>query len=333
MNILITGSTGFVGSFIVEYALKENVNVVGTIRKTSSLQYLQDERINFIEIDFRSIESIQKCLGEFQSRFGNIDYVIHNAGITKTTKPSDYNLVNYQYTVNLIKALEASSHQLKKFTYISSMAASAPGNEISGEPISIDDLDEPVSAYGWSKKNTEVFLEEECNIPYLILRPPPVFGPRDKDMLDVFKIVNKNLEIYIGGKRQLLSFIYVKDLARAIVKSTLSSLSSKKYFLSDNGQYDNMLFHRMIKQQLNKKTLTIHLPLFILYVVAFFSEVYTKITGNFSQLNLEKIKELKCTNWMCDSNDFYRDLQLKPVYSLEEGIKETIEWYQEKNWL
>ncbi|MEO9806352.1 MAG: NAD(P)-dependent oxidoreductase [Reichenbachiella sp.] len=331
MNILITGATGFIGKFLVDYALNEKLNVFAAVRKSSNRSSLKNKNIGFVELDLSSKEVLKIQLSEFIEENGSIDYVIHNAGITKSTDNSEYDLVNCSYTINLIKALESTDQPITKFTLISSLAASAPGN--SSEMIKIDADGSPVSAYGWSKKKAETYIEEKCTLPYVILRPPPVFGPGDKDMFPVFDLVNKNLELYIGGKLQLLSFIYVKDLARGIIKATISPLVNKKYFLSDNGQYDNVKFNLLIKQYLNKKTLKIKLPLFVVYIVAFFSEIYTRITGNLSQLNIEKIKELKCSNWMCDSRDFYKDLAIEPKYTLYEGIQETIDWYRSEHWL
>ena len=331
MNILITGANGFVGSHIVEYALTKDADIFAAIRKSSNTKYIPEKGVHLFVLDFSSQDTLRDGLDRFKSAHGNIDFVIHNAGLTKTLKVGDYDRVNYQLTVDLISALSRSGHKLKKFTYISSMAASSPG--MGKEPIAIDQLGEPVSQYGKSKKKTENHIERECPFDYLILRPPPVYGPRDSDMFTVFQMLSKKLEIYIGRQIQLLSFIYVKDLARGIVEATLSPLSNKKYFVSDNKYYDGRVFNEKVKTELQTTTFKIHLPLFLVYIVASFSEIASRITGKVSQLNLEKIKELKCSNWTCKSEKFYHDLDIQPQYSLEQGIRETIEWYKEMKWL
>ncbi len=331
MNVLITGANGFVGSHIVEYALTKDVNVFAAIRQTSNTRYISDEKVKKFVMDFSSEESITEGLEEFYNTYGSIDYIIHNAGLTKTLRSDDYDRVNYQLTLDLISALDQSRHEIKKFTYISSMAAASPG--IGDQPITIDQKGEPVSRYGVSKKKTEDYIEESCPLPYLILRPPPVFGPRDEDMFTVFKMLSQKMELYIGGHNQLLSFVYVKDLARGVMEATLSDVSNKKYFLSDGKYYDGRGFNQLVKKELVVKTLQLSLPLFLVYIVAFFSELGSKITGKVSQLNLEKIKELKCPNWTCDSSDFYKDLNIQANYTLEQGIRETVEWYKKESWL
>lgn len=333
MNVLITGASGFVGGFIVASALNQEWKVYAAVRSTSSRKYLTDDRIGFVDLDLTNEAAISAMLANFKEKHGNIDYVIHNAGISKTTDISLYDRVNFRYTVSLIKCLERSDHIIKKFTFISSMAAAGPGSELTYTPITTDDVADPVTAYGWSKKKAETFIEQECQLPYVILRPPPVFGPRDKDMFTIFEVVNKGLELYVGSKSQKLSFVYVKDLANGIIAATKSSVTNVKFFLSDNQQYDGELFHNLVKKALNKKTVKLNLPLFIVYFVAFFSELITKITGKDSQLNLEKIKELKCLNWVCDSGAFYATHDFRPAYTLESAVKETADWYKKEGWL
>jgi nucleoside-diphosphate-sugar epimerase len=333
MNVLVTGASGFVGGFIVEYALEKDWNVFAAVRKSSNRQYLADSRIQFVELDFSSEEIISSSLEAFHSAHGNIDYVIHNAGVTKAINISAYDQVNFSYTTSFIRALQKTQHEVKKFTFVSSMAAAGPGSEKTFDPIKTDDNNDPVSAYGWSKKKAETFIEQECEIPFLILRPPPVFGPRDKDMFAIFEIVNKGFELYIGRQIQRLSFIYVKDLARGIVEATLSPVTNKKYFLSDNKPYDNAYFHSQVKKALGKKTLKFHLPISIVYIVSVFSEWYTKLTGQMAKLSREALKEFKCLNWVCDSSNFYQDISITPKYTLIQAIEETATWYKEQKWL
>ena len=68
-------------------------------------------------------------------------------------------------------------------------------------------------------------------------------------------------------------------------------------------------------------------------IVAFISETVGKVTKNPSALNIDKINELKCSNWLCDASDFYKDTNYRVQYSLDQGIEETINWYKNENWL
>ena len=99
---LITGASGFIGSFLVEEALRQNYQVYAGIRKSSSKKFLQYDNLNFFELDFSSQELLTQNFKIFQEQQGNFDFVIHNAGITQAKKLEDFTTVNYQYTKNLV---------------------------------------------------------------------------------------------------------------------------------------------------------------------------------------------------------------------------------------
>ena len=88
-KILITGASGFIGSFIVEEALNRDMEVWAAVRKTTSRKYLQDKRIHFIELDFSSKEQLKAQLGEHE-----FDYIVHAAGVTKCLDKADFRRMN-----------------------------------------------------------------------------------------------------------------------------------------------------------------------------------------------------------------------------------------------
>jgi nucleoside-diphosphate-sugar epimerase len=306
--------------------------VVAAIREKSSKKYLQDERIEFLELNLTDSTICSAQLNEYQATHGNIDAIIHNAGVTKALNVSDYNQVNFEYTRNFIQAILATGMKLQKCVFISSLAAAGPGNS-EGEPIIVSENNHPVTAYGKSKLLAENYISNLDNFPFIILRPPAVFGPRDKDMFEVFKMVNKGLETFVGNHTQHLSFVYIKDLSEAIILAVSSELSRKTYFVSDNKKYTSRIFSNLVKKSMGKRTIVIKLPIFLVYIVAFFAEVTSRFTKNPSPLNVEKIKELKCANWLCDASSFHSDMSFIAKYSLEEGILETVNWYKKENWI
>ncbi|MFT7161110.1 MAG: UDP-glucose 4-epimerase [Bacteroidia bacterium] len=333
MNILVTGASGFIGGFIVEKAISLGLNVFAAVRKSSSRKYLTDGKINFVEIDFTDSKILTEQLLKFKNIHGDIDFLIHNAGVTKVLSDGDYDKVNYVYTKNLVEAIINSKQSIKKFVFVSSLAASGPGKENTDIPIKLSDPLKPVTQYGRSKLKAEKYFQSLNNFPYVIMRPPAVFGPRDTDMYSVFKLIKNRLEVNIGGKLQYLSFIYVKDLAAALLEAATCACKEKTYFISDNKKYTNVVFSECIKSRMGVKTLVINLPMFLVKLVAFISEKAGKITRKPSPLNVDKINELECGNWLCDASDFYKDTGFKVQYSLEEGIAESINWYKKENWL
>ena len=117
MKILITGASGFIGSFIVEEALKQGFDTWAAVRKSSSKAYLQDERINFIELNLSSKEQLVSQLRDHQ-----FDYVVHAAGVTKCLNKADFRRINTEGTKNLVDALLEVGMPMKRFVFISSLS-------------------------------------------------------------------------------------------------------------------------------------------------------------------------------------------------------------------
>ena len=93
-KILVTGASGFIGSFLVEGALERGMQVWAGVRKTSSRRYLQDGRIRFAELDFTDSERLETVLTEHKKTHGGWDYIIHCAGVTKCLDRRDFEIGN-----------------------------------------------------------------------------------------------------------------------------------------------------------------------------------------------------------------------------------------------
>lgn len=325
-KILITGASGFIGSFLVEEALKHKYEVFAALRTTSSKKYLKDPRIKFFEINLSDKDSIKNQLNRFSNEYGQFDYVIHNAGLTKSIKKKEFNKVNYQFTRNLVEALIETNNIPHKFIFVSSLAAMGPGKETDYEPINENDVTNPISLYGKSKLNAEIFLSGIRNFPFLIFRPTGVYGPREQDYLMMYKMINNHIETYIGTETQRLSFIYVKDLAALIVRALSSVAVRKSYLVSDGHTYSSLEFSEIVKQLLKKKTIKLVFPKLLVKYISVFMDLIIKITGKVSTLNSEKYKEISCENWSCNSESTQRDFHFKPQYNLYRGLNETISW-------
>ncbi len=332
-RILITGASGFIGSFLVEEALIQNHEVFAGVRKSSSLKYLSDYRIQTLPLDLSSPKKLIEKWNELKVHFSAFDYVIHNAGITQAAKPSDFELVNNQFTQNLLQSLVDADFMPKKFILMSSLAAMGPGNETSLAPIELDHQANPITSYGRSKLNVELYLKNQTDVPYLIFRPTAVYGPREKDFLTLFKTINKHIEPYISSPKQLLSFIYVKDLARLILQSCSSDVYNGTFFVSDGKTYTCKNLSEITKKVLNKWTIPIVLPKPVVRTIAYLSESIAKMSHKTSVLNHEKYKELTSLNWSCNSEETQSAFNYTPEYHLEKGIEETIYWYKKNNCL
>ncbi|MBS1591653.1 MAG: NAD(P)-dependent oxidoreductase [Bacteroidetes bacterium] len=332
-KILITGATGFIGSFIVEQALAAGLEVYANIRKTSNTQYLPQKEMHFIEFNLSAVEILTQQLNSYVEQFGGFDYIIHNAGLTQAKTKADFFKVNYECAKNIADAVIACKMKIKKFTLISSLAAYGPGNATTFKKIETTNTQNPISTYGKSKLMGEKYIKNLQNFPFIIINPTAVYGPRDKDFFEFVKLINKGFEPYIGLHKQMVSMVYVKDLANVIVQSTISSITNKSYIVSDTNDYNKLQLGETVKSILHKKTIKIKIPLFIIKtIVAVIDGIY-KLFGTIPFLNLEKINEISAANWLCNSTEIWDDLQTQPQYFLQNGMQETIDWYKQNNWM
>ncbi|MEQ9423700.1 MAG: SDR family NAD(P)-dependent oxidoreductase [Cyclobacteriaceae bacterium] len=332
-KILITGASGFIGGFIVEKAISRGYEVFAVVRKSSSKQFLQNPTIKFLELSLYDKGKLTSELKALKDDHGLFDYVIHNAGITKANKRQQFFDVNTQITNNLADAVKETELVDKKFIFISSLAAAGPGNEDNLKPIAIDQNPHPVTAYGESKLAAEEYLKTLQGLPYLILRPTAVFGPRDTELLSLFQVVNKGFELYIGTDEQNLSFIYVEDLTEAVLTAMESPQVNKTYYISDGKRYLIKEYVAQIKAALSKRTLKFKVPVGLVAVAAFLLEKLLGVIGKVPALNSEKMAELTSKNWVCDMEPFFNDINFTPKYDLQTAVAETAEWYKKNNWI
>lgn len=333
-KILITGASGFIGSFLVEKGLDKDYDVWAGIRRSSSREYLQDERIQFIDLRFDSKETLVDQLKEFVAEHGKFDYVIHNAGVTKCLDPKDFDRVNYQYTVNFIEALREAGATPDKFVLMSSLSAFGVGDDVNYVPIKLTDIPRPNTAYGLSKLKAEEYLKTISDFPYLIFRPTGVYGPREKDYFLMLKTVQSGLDVGAGFKPQHLTFIYVKDLVDVIYAGLESAVANKGYFVADGDVYTDKEYTSLVKSVLGKKrVLSFKVPLGILKVVSVIAEEVSKITKKPSTLNRDKYKIMKQRNWECDITPLVNDFKFSAKYDLKKGLEESVDWYKKNAWL
>jgi len=317
-NVLITGASGFIGSFLVEEALNRNWTVWAGIRQTSSREYLRDERISFIDLYYSNKEKLKEQIENHRTCFGKWDYIIHNAGVTKCLHYEDFDKINYCYTRNLIEALIETNAIPEKFVLMSSLSATPPTDTM----------------YGKSKRKAEVFLESQTDFPSLILRPTGVYGPRDKDYFLMLKSIKKGLELTAGYQPQLLTFIYAKDLASVAFLASESVFIHKIYNVTDGNTYSDETYTQIAKKALGKKyVLKLRVPLILLKTVSILAELFSNITKKPSTLNRDKYKIMKRRNWSCDISTVTHDLGFQAEYDLERGIRECVTWYTNHGWL
>ena len=331
MKILITGASGFIGSFIVEEALKRGFETWAAVRKSSSREYLQDERIHFIELNLSSKQQLVEQLKPHQ-----FDYVVHAAGVTKCLNKQDFRRINFEGTKNLADALIELQMPLKRFVFVSSLSIfGAIREQQPYEEIRESDTPQPNTAYGRSKLEAEQYLDSlGSHIPYIILRPTGVYGPREKDYFIMAKSIQQHSDFAVGYKRQDITFVYVEDVVQAVFLALEKGEDGRKYFLSDGEVYQSTTFSDLIHEELGRPWwIRITAPVWVLRIVTFCGEYIGRMTGKVTALNNDKYNILKQRNWRCDIQPAIDELGYQPKVKLEEGVRRSIKWHKDNKWL
>ena len=333
-KILITGASGFVGSFLIEEGLRRQMLTWAGIRKTSTRQYLQDERIRFVELDFIHLDALNRQLSAHKKVHGGWDYIVHCAGITKCRRTEDFERVNHIGTKNFVDALQALDMVPKKFIYISTLGVFGPIHEKDYRPIRENDEPQPDTAYGRSKLESEHVIASRKGWPYIIFRPTGIYGPREKDYFLMVKAIKNHVDFSVGFKKQLITFVYVKDLVQAIYKAVEKKVVRRTYCLTDGHVYTGRSFSDYLRKELgNPWVIRIKSPLFVLKAISWLAEFAASCLGKVSTLNRDKYKIMKQRNWQCDITPAATELGYTPEYPLERGVKEIVSWYKEEGWI
>ena len=333
-KVLVTGASGFIGSFLVEGGLERGMQTWAGIRKTSSRKYLQDKRIRFAELNLGDKQKLKEQLAIHKKEHDGWNYIIHCAGVTKCLHKEDFDKGNYQATVNFVEALKELDMVPERFIYISSLSIFGPIHEEDYAPISERDEAQPNTAYGVSKLKSEKYLQSLTDFPYVIYRPTGVYGPRERDYFLMAQSVKQHVDFAAGFKRQDITFIYVKDLVQAVYLGVKPEALRRAYFVSDGQVYASSTFSDLIKKELGNPWLVrIKCPLVILKLISIVAEAGAKCLGKTSTLNRDKYNIMKQRNWRCDISPIVKELGFCPEFLLERGVQETIAWYKEEKWL
>ena len=348
MTILVTGASGFIGSYIVQEGLDKGFEVWAGVRGTSSRGYLQDERIRFAQLDLSNPTLLRQQLCQYKEQLGGKgwDYVVHAAGATKCLDEQDFYRTNTDGTRHLIDALQAEGMVPMRFVFVSSLsifgairekAVRKPSadNPWIYSPILLTDMPQPNTAYGRSKLQAEEYLQQQKDFPFTILRPTGVYGPREKDYFMMAKSIKQHIDFAVGFQPQEITFVYMMDVVQAVYKCMDAPAAvGKGYFLSDGEVYNSRRFSDLLQQYLgNPWVLHVKAPLWLLRIICWVSTRVSHITGKMNALNNDKYHILSQRNWQCDIEPAIQDFGYQPQWKLEQGVPATIKWYQDNGWI
>ncbi|HOT96503.1 MAG TPA: NAD-dependent epimerase/dehydratase family protein [bacterium] len=326
MKVLVTGSNGFIGSTLVQKLVAMGHQVRCLVRRTSDRTWLQGLPVEYVEGDLNDAADLDRCVAE-------VDRVYHLAGVTKARDEAGYLRGNYAATCHLLEACRAAGRPDARFIYGSSQAAAGPSG-VSGA-VTESDPPQPISLYGKAKLRAEAAVLEYARERFAtIVRPPSVYGPRERDIFVYFKAVARGVLLLPGDGSQRISLVHVDDLIDGILLAgETAQARGRVYFLSSDEPCDWRTFGAVIARALHKKPLVLHVPLGVMSPVAFFSVLGSRLTGKPALLNWDKVAEMRQHSWVCSNLRARDELGFRPQVGLEAGIAATAAWYQKEGWL
>lgn len=323
LKVLVTGATGFIGSHLVQILVGENWDVTCLIRSKSRTDFLQKFPVRFVEGSANDLDSLGKAVkGQ--------DYVFHLAGRIYPASRTVYDIANHQLTRNLVQACLRKNTSLKRFVYISSISAAGPSlpNFYSEE----NQAPSPISEYGRTKlKGEEAVREAWGLIPATIIRPPSVYGPRQQETEHLIKLISKRIVPLLKGKKETTSLIYVKDLIQGILQAALSPKTKNQvYYLTDGNGYSWQNIILTVKRVVLGESFFFPLPEELIFFVAWLVDMLKKTGFIKSYFGRKLWRAMTQTPWLFSSSKAEKDFGFHARYSLENGIKETVDYYRKR---
>ncbi len=326
MRALVTGATGFIGSHLAEALVARGYEVTCLVRRTSDLRWLADLAVH---LAYGSVEDQESLLPTVEGQ----DYVFHCAGITKAKRARDYFAVNTRGTENVLRACEAGRVALKRFVLVSSQAAAGPSGSLTA--LVEQDPCRPITAYGRSKYEAEQLMRQAGGtIPYCIVRPSAVYGPRDRDILFFFQLINRGVMIAMGRRERYLNLVYADDLVQGILAAAeAEAAAGETYFVTHSQPYQWKEAVRIVAAALEKRYVRLRIPAALGYVGALLAEGAARLKGKPALLNRDKLRDILEPYWLCSAQKIEKQLGFRASVTFEEGARITARWYREQGWL
>lgn len=303
-TIAITGATGFVGSAVLNAALAEGHMVRALARRDQAAR----ENVAWVRGDLADAAALAALVA-------GVDAVIHVAGLTNTPDPAEFDSANVTGTANVMAAMQGAG--VKRLVFVSSLAAREP----------------QLSAYGASKARAEA-LVEASGLDWTTVRPPAVYGPRDIDMLDLFRAAKWGVvPLPPGGAT---SIIHADDLAALLVAlaATNAAPTRKKTYEPDDGReggWSHKELAQAIGRAMGKRSVFApHLPRAVLDIAAAADRL---ARGDKAKLTPDRVGYMAHPNWVSRFDRKPPPGLWQPQIPGEEGLKATAEWYAREGWL
>lgn len=297
-TVALTGASGFIGRNLASQILQSGWQVRALVRSSTKASSLLPTSVQLFEGCLENITSLKAFVT-------NCDSVVHAAGVTKGVSRSDFYGGNVEGTANLIQACLGQS-TLPHFVLLSSLAAREPD----------------LSPYAWSKWEGEKVLRKQGDrIPWIIFRPPAVYGPYDQHVVPLFTLIKRGICLQLNDNNARFSLIHVDDVTRAIIHWLQKRQPCSQTFEIDDGRTGGYSWQEVF--QIIHPGLRLRIPVSasLLSLLAVINEKLAKFLGYMPLLTRGKVAELRHGDWVCDLRATKDQLGWAPQVPLQEGLR------------
>lgn len=328
MRVLVTGANGFLGSHLVDRLIEKGDQVHALVRKSSNLRWLFEKPVTY---HFGDVTGDLKKLREAVS---HVEIVYHVAGTIRALKKNTYYEVNAGGTQNILDACLETNPGIKRIVVVTSLAAHGPN--ISGRPAKETDLCAPITDYGKSKREAELItLRYWDRLPVSIVRPPAIYGPRDEQVLNFFKMARTGVVLLPGTGARVLNLAHAQDIVSGIVLAgEHPKAAGEIFYIGEDQNYDwrdaASLFARAVGRH---NPLKIPIPKSLVYAAASVSECIGFASGRTFSLNLAYARNFVQKDWSLDTSKACEVLGYRSEFPLGRGSRETYQWYRDEGWM
>jgi nucleoside-diphosphate-sugar epimerase len=322
MRALVTGATGFVGSHLTETLRRHGDEVTALARSPRKAELLAPLGVRVVPGDLHDVGALTRAV-EGQ------DVIYHVAGVVAARNEAGFLAANRDGTANLVAAAERVGRP--RFVLVSSMAAVGPSTR--GQPHRGDEPPRPVTAYGRSKLAAEGAVTAS-SLPWTIVRPPMVYGPRDTEVFKVFRLARLGIAPVFGDGSQELCAVYGPDLADALLAvGRCATTAGRSYHASHPEVFTSAGFVRAVAAVMGGSVAVVRIPPFVGRALLGITETAARLTGQTTILTTDKANEFFQPAWVASPADLMRDTGWRAAHDLRTGLAETHRWYRSAGWL
>lgn len=325
MRCIVTGANGFVGSHLVDLLVQEGHEAVAYVRPGSSLKWLEGKPISLCRGTLDDGQALRQA-------FTGADVVFHVAGVVNALDHEGYFSVNARGTRAAAQAFLDACPDGRRFVLMSSQSVVGPSDVPATEATEC----RPMNLYGESKLAGEQEARSFAPaLPLSIVRPGPIYGPRDREALPLLQQAALGLRVKVGFSSSVSNFCHVEDVVQGALLCATRDVARGQTFMiggAENYTLDE-LGRTLVRALRGGEGVPVWVPVTAVYAAGLAGELWSRLRRAPAGFNLDRARMLTAGSWPMDITKARELLGYEPRWDLAEGARQTVAWARENGWM